>query len=186
MGKSKKLTVSLLPTMFLMVALSVVAYIVHAEQPYTTESELVCGSTKVQVITRCTDDSHPIVPDCVEQKFLFRDLTTGRTFSVPASGQLVTVKGANDRPIGRSLDALATSWRCIKGKSQPYLIIWYNSGGNCEECEWQEILDLTGKRLASTLPKTTQNQKAFNGLWSKLGLPNIGPGDFLTIRVHNR
>jgi hypothetical protein len=157
--------------------------IAYSKEPYLRKNDLTCGNAKIQIITRCTGESNSIIPDCVEQNFWFTDQTTEKTIFKNASGKRVTVKDAKGKTIGQYLDALATGWICAKGKSQLYLIVWYNTGGNCDECEWQEILDLNGKKIATTLPKTRQNIESYDDIWLKLGLPSISPKDFLDVQL---
>lgn len=150
----------------------------YAQEPYSTSSELICDNIKVQVITKSIKDPKIdyINPNCTEQHFIFIDQETGKAITKSASGKLVDVIGAKGRIIGRWLDSLATELYCVKGKTESYLIFWYNTGGNCDECEWQELLDLKGKRLASTRHKTKRNMNAFSNIWKQLGIPDMQPG----------
>jgi hypothetical protein len=150
---------------------------------YAGITDMYCGGMKIQAVTRCVGESSPAIPDCAEQTFSFVDDATGKKVSSPAAGQLVAVKNAKGELIGKYLDALATGWVCARGRTQSYLIVWYNTGGNCPECEWQEILDLNGKKIASTLPKTKKNLKSYKGRWVDLGLPSLAPKDFSDLRL---
>jgi hypothetical protein len=157
-----------------------------AQQPYSRTSQLLCDGVKIQVVTQCLDDSNLATPDCTMQTFSFLDKSGERTVSKPASGKSVTVKDAKGKSVGRYLDALATDWLCLKGRVQSYLVVWYSTGGNCDECEWQEVLDLKGKRLASTLPKTRNNLMSYDAVWREAGLPNVSPSDYSSIELKNR
>jgi len=157
--------------------------IVCATELSSKTNELICENVKVKITTKCTGESNPIVPDCIEQYLLFIDQTTNKTVRRDTSGKLMSVRDARGKSIGRYLDALATGWVCKKGISKPYLIVWYNTGGNCDECEWQEIFDLNGTVLASTLRKTKQSLKKYDGILLKLGLSSISVNDFLDIQL---
>ena len=69
---------------------------------------------------------------------------------------------------GQQLTFLAGSWGCAAGKSQEYLLVNFFNGGNCEQCERFEIVDLKGQRL-------TPDGKNFSRKYERLGLPKPFP-----------
>jgi hypothetical protein len=74
---------------------------------------------------------------------------------------------------------MANAWQCVKGNRNTYITLWYSTGGNCEECDWQAILDMNGNRVASD--KDKKNRSAFIRKWKALGLPVLGPYDYMEI-----
>jgi hypothetical protein len=168
---------------FSFITILIINTITFAAESNIKMNELICDNVKISIITKCVGESNPVVPDCIEQYYLFTNQITKKTIKKDTSGKLANVKDAKGKTIGHYLDALATGWVCVKGKSKPYLIVWYNTGGNCDECEWQEILDLNGNMLAATLPKTQRNLKSYDTLWLKLGLQNISAKDFSNIEL---
>ena len=151
-------------TVCLLCMIVLFARVACAEGSYTKTAEMICGDTKIKVITECFDDSL-IPPSCTKQRFELTDQQTKKTVAKSASGKLV-----DSDLTGPSLGALATRIQCVAGKTQPYLIVWYYTGGNCEQCEWQEILDLMGKRLGSNQTKTKNSLAEFDATWTRLGL----------------
>jgi len=147
-------------TLFIVVVLY--TFTAHAEQSYTKNAEMMCGDTKVNIITECYDDS-AILPHCTKQDIEFKPKDIN--------------KNITQATIGKEGDYfLATSWACVKGKSQAYLLINYNTGGNCEDCEWTELFDLHGKKMANNRGKTTgKANKHFEKIYKQIGLPQSWP-----------
>ncbi len=155
-----------------------------AKEPYSKTSDLMCDGTKIQVITDCftgNDLPRPYrpYPYCTSQRILFQNAKTGEIIENSTSGKLSKDK---------SLDALATGILCANGAKGPYLIINYYSGGNCEECEWDEILTISGKKLASSRHGKYYPQGNYNEYLRKyksLGLPKrIDRSAFVEIKVY--
>ncbi len=139
--------------------------IAEAEELYTKSAEMICADTKVRVVTECYDDTDYTPPLCSKQQFQFTDNNTNKTITTPSAGRF-----------SEEFNELATSWACIKGRSQYYLLVRYNNGGNCSDCEWFEIVDLHGKKLASDRGKTSGNaNKHFKNIYKKIGLPQSWP-----------
>jgi hypothetical protein len=152
----------------------IVSGVACGEGFYTRTDELSCGNTKVRAFTTCAGNSDPR-GSCTEQHFVFSDETTGAFVKVPASGE--TAAGANfEGRMGVWLYGVAWQWACLKGKTGAYVVMTYANGGNCDTCEWVEIFDLKGRRLATDGgPKTNANIARFNKTWGSLGLPRLWP-----------
>jgi hypothetical protein len=157
----------------------------YAQQPYTKKVELICDNAKVELITNCNDDTIPSFPECTEQFFVFTDLKTGESITKRASGSIKLVKDATGRPIRKCLDALATSWACVKGETQLYLLVGYYTGGNCNECEWFEIYEPNGKSLSESRGKNIKEYKEeFKRTYNHFGLPKTWPtSSFIYIKL---
>lgn len=136
----------------------------YAEQPYTRIAEMMCDNVKVKVTTECYQDDPPDMPLCSKQYFEFADRNTGESIVKPASG------------ITSDDYYLASRLQCMRGKTQSYLMVMYYNGGNCDKCEWAEIRDLTGKKVATDWPKTKKSMKQFDNAWDRFGLGNPQPG----------
>lgn len=149
----------------------------------TATDELSCGEVKVKVVTTCTDERSP-QPDCIRQHFVFSNQETGASVKVQGSGRLV--KG--DPPENfASLDALAVHWACVKGKAGPYVLIDYSTGGRCDSCQWHELFDLKGKRLAtSQVVDPYGPDTRFTKKWDSLGLPEPWPGKESRIKLRRK
>lgn len=157
----------------------------YAQQPYTKKAEMICGNAKVQLVTNCIDDTISAFPECTEQFFVFTDLKTGESISKSVSGRIKQVKNATGKPIRECLDALATSWACVKGKARLHLIVGYYTGGNCDDCEWFEIYELNGKSLTDSRGKNIKQYKQeFERTYDHLGLPKTWPtSSFIQIKL---
>ena len=144
----------------------------YAEESYTKTAEMVCGDTKVTVVTQCYDDSH-VLPSCSKQEFQFVK-SGGAIITKAAAGKLED--DVDVSPPRKGLDALASQAQCVRGKSQSYLVVMYYNGGNCEKCEWAEILDLKGEKVSTDWPKTKKSLENFDKAWKRLGLSESKPG----------
>lgn len=142
-----------------------------ADKTYVKKSVLLCDGVKVKIVTECDDLNLEGYAQCGEQKLTFVDMKTGYKINTSAYG--------NPRAKEFEGSGTANAWQCVHGKREAYLSIWYSTGGNCDECEWQSILDLKGNRIASDIDKN--KLKAFTRKWKSLGLPELGPYDFTEI-----
>jgi hypothetical protein len=144
----------------------------RGEGLYTRTDELSCGNTVVHAFSTCyVDPEH--ADDCAEQHFLFVKKTSGAFTRVRASGEPVATTNSKDKR-GIWLYGLAWRWACLKGKAGNYVVIDYSAGGNCDTCEWREIFDLTGRRLA-TSRKSEAGATRFDKEWDSLGLARHSP-----------
>jgi len=138
---------------------------------YEKTTELVCGANRIVIITKCDDVELKGLPQCGEQTIVFHKVKSGQKISTTAYGL----------PYDKQFDGTGTAnaWQCIKGKNESYIILWYSTGGNCEECNWQGILDLNGNRLFTDMNK--KDHTLFSRKWKSLGLPASGANDFTEI-----
>jgi hypothetical protein len=166
--------------------------VVSARDLYTAEDRMVCGDTEVRASTTCTSDSDGLViSDCLEQHFVFSNLTEKVSRKISASCRLRERYGNHGKKMGKWLDIPAFDWACLKGRDgSSYILIGYFNGGICDRCEWDEIFDLHGNRLATDEvgPQATHNEEeriihAFNKKYRALHLPMPWPdSSFKTIR----
>ncbi len=145
---------------------------------YSRTDELLCGATKVQAITTCTEDSvRPYPKKCTDQHFIFINKMTGKVVNVKGSSEYNANFDEVDeygKKINKWISAWAYSWACVKGCKGSYIIIMYSAGGsgNCEGCEWAEIYNLNGKLLISDKGKPREKKnKEFKEVYKDLGLP---------------
>ena len=145
-----------------------------AEATYVKRSELVCDGTRVQIVTKCDDIESEGPPQCGQQTLFFYDRESGHKISAPAYG----------KPYSKQFEGTGTAngWQCIKGKNQKYITLWYSTGGNCEECEWQAILDLKGNRIITDINK--KKRTVFTHKYYSMGLPGLGTYDFSGIPLN--
>jgi hypothetical protein len=154
---------------------------VSGEGLYTRKDELQCGDVLVQAFTTCTQEPVALLPDCTEQHFIFSNQRTGTSVRIKASGE----KAEEQIGTMKILSGLAGDWACIQGKAGLYVILNYWTGGNCGPCEWSEVFDLKGRRLATDRgAKTEANNGRFKKKWDALGLPQPWPrNSFTSIKV---
>jgi hypothetical protein len=154
--------------------MSVIVFSLNAyskDTTYLNKSNMVCDGTKVEIVTKCDDENMHGSYICVEQNITFIDIATKNKMTTSSYGNQYNNKYKGS--------GIANAWKCVKGKNKSYLSIWYSTGGNCDECEWQGILDLEGNRVATTINKSKLNQ--FYRKWKSLGIPMLGPYDFVEI-----
>jgi len=157
--------------------------IVSASDLYTAQDRLVCKNTEVRAFTTCTSDSTVAMDaECTEQHFLFADRDGKVLARVPGSARLSQRLRDDGKDMGTWLDALARDWACLKGRNSPFVVITYWNGGNCSRCDWDEIFDLKGHRLATSEVPPWVNEKeeerigkAFYKKYDALGLPMPWP-----------
>lgn len=138
---------------------------------YVNKSELTCDAIKAHIVTKCDDLDLEGAPQCGEQTLSLVDLKTGHKILTSSYG----------KPYDKKFEGAGTAnaWQCVKGKKEFYIVMWYSSGGNCEECDWQGILDMKGNRITTDMNK--KKRANFNRKWNTLGLPVLGPNDFTEI-----
>jgi hypothetical protein len=173
--------VSMMKTCFLsLLAMLLLGSVASARDPVMVEDRLVCEDTEVWVFTTCTfDPTLPVASPCIEQHFLFANENEKMPRRIPASGRLREVYGAHGVKMGKQLDALAKDWACLKGHdNESFVVIGCSTGGNCPRCEWYDIFDLRGRRLASSkIPEWAGKKEerrindAFDRKYDALGLP---------------
>jgi hypothetical protein len=157
------------------------ASICYAGDLATVEDRFVCGNTEVRVFTTCgSDPEADFYMECTEQHFLFVDRDGKVLARVPGSARLSQRDDGKD--MGTWLDFLARDWACLKGRNSPFVVIRYWNGGNCSRCDWDEIFDLKGHRLATSEVPPWVNEKeeerigkAFYKKYDALGLPMPWP-----------
>jgi len=156
----------------------------------TRVDELSCGNTVVQAYTTCTEDSHDLeTAVCTDQHFLFINKKTGAVVKVDASGKPAVERDLAGGKVEIRYDALAGDWACMEleaGGSFVYLNYYQKAEPGDEYSEWEELLNLKGKRLATDrrvpFRKWTGSRKAwgrasdrihakFNKVWRSKGLP---------------
>jgi len=156
----------------------------RSEGLYTRTDELLCGDTKVQAFTTCTEETDPHIPICTEQHFLFINEQAGTSVKVRASGRRTIAEPIKPRGTMMILDGLAWEWACVKGKAGLYVIIDYGTEGNCETCEWAEVFDLKGRKVltdkSDKASRTARERERFSKKYDSLGLPNPWPFDAFT------
>lgn len=137
---------------------------IRVGQYYIKESNLSCGSVDIRIVTKCFESQNNLFPACFEQNVSFIDNKND------------VILSTIERPGEVALAELAMSWACVTGKNEQFLLIGYYNGGNCEDCEWYELFDLSGHKLASSNNKLRDNgSDSFEHVHKKLRLPKIWP-----------
>ncbi len=184
----------MMKTCFLsLLAMLLLGSVASAGGPVMVEDRLACDDTEVRVFTTCTSDPMaPLDAPCIEQHFLFVNEKEKVSRRVPASGRLREVYGAHGVKMGKRLDAMAEDWACMGGRdNKSFVLIESSTGGNCSRCEWDEIFDLKGHRLASSkVPESVGKKEAerindvFDRKYDALGLPMPWPdSSFQSFRI---
>jgi hypothetical protein len=135
-------------------------------------NEISCDDAKVTIISDC-DKYEPLsyFPHCNRQNINI--VKAGIDKTVKASGKLTSVRDGKGRIIGRWLGAVISEVACAKGDQKHYLLVGYYNGGNCEKCEWYELYDLNGIRLAGG--NSRNEKKNFAATYKKIGMPQEWP-----------
>lgn len=167
----------------ILIVFSTLTIAYSANDIYEKKAQLICNDSKINVVTICSDDTYSF-PFCTEQTFTFINQITMDRTTIPASGKPYDEIDIHGNKIGRWLDGLATSWQCVKGKSQSYILIGYNNGGNCDECEWVELMDLNGKNIATT--KGKKNKKTFDKKMKSIGIISTSTDADIPIRKNEK
>jgi hypothetical protein len=165
------------------ITLLLFASVVYASDLATVEERLLCGNTEVRVFSTCgSDPKADLFGECTEQHFLFADRDGKVLARVPGSARLSQRLRDDGKDMGTWLDALAVAWACLRGRDSSFVVITYSNGGNCTRCEWYEIFDLKGHRLATSEVPPWVNEKeeerigkAFYKKYDALGLPTPWP-----------
>jgi hypothetical protein len=142
----------------------------YAQETYVKSTEIKCEDIFVKIKTECLSDSMRSFHFCISQEILLISANDARSIRIPVSGILTKTNFA-PLPI---LNALVSEIACVKGYKKSYLIIGYYTGGNCAECEWDEIFDLDGNKLVSSKGIRGSYEK-FNKTCEELGLPKKWP-----------
>ncbi len=145
----------------------------YAQGTYVKSTEIKCENINVQIKTQCLSDSKGPFPFCISQEILLTRATDARIIRIPTSAKLTKT---DFEPLP-TLDALVSEIACVKGYKKSYLLIGYYTGGNCDECEWYEIFDLDGNKLASSEKIKGQkgSDEKFKKTYEELGLPKKWP-----------
>ena len=143
-----------------LIVLLVSSAVCSEEIQYKTKTDSICGDARIEIVTKYHKFTHDSPPYCDAQKLTFKNNKTGKTIVISPSGI----------PQDDDLDVCAQYYQCFRGKKTSYLIFTYYTGGNCEECIWQGILDLQGNRIAVDITK--KQKTSFARKLKELGLPN--------------
>jgi hypothetical protein len=130
--------------------------------------ELMCQGVRVTLKTRCAESTAQSYPSCQSEKLSFKNPKTGKTKVVTGAGVLIR-GGDRQRTQAKVLDGLASGWTCARGLKGWYLVVRYDNGGNCKQCEWHEIYTPQGKWLTRG---TRADPHIFASVYRRLGLPN--------------
>jgi len=107
-------------------------------QPTTQvlESEITCGNAIIRAEVKYYREEIAGPP----KTYIYRGLSKVLTFARHGLETRVALRTTEeDVTLGSS------NWRCVRGKSEYYLILNFDTGGNCVACEWLRIYSLDGK-----------------------------------------
>ena len=136
-------------------------------------SEFACNDAKVTIVSVCDKESFGPFPFCTQQNITLSK--QGKKIPIKADGKLTPEHDRNGKITAHLLDAVVSGIACVKGKDKDYILMSYYTGGNCEQCEWYNIYDLDGHRLAGGSSRGAK--KKFSSIYKKLGLPEAWPED---------
>jgi len=106
----------------------------------------------MRAYTTCTEDSHDLeTAVCTDQHFLFINKKTGAVVKVDTSGKPVVERDLSGGKIKIKYDAVVRDWACLELPAGSVIYLNYTQKGepSDEYSEWQELLNLKGKRLGS-------------------------------------
>ena len=132
--------------------------LVNAAESQVTQ--IKCGSTEFRIASYCRQNDSSTLARCDKQELTINLMTSGRTTTL-------TFRAMRDNS-QREQEFVAGAWACVKGMGQPYLVITFDNGGNCEKCEYLELISTQGVRL-------TPNGNGFEKDYRRLGLPKKLP-----------
>jgi hypothetical protein len=131
--------------MIKIIFLGLVFFFQHTKA-FASEFQIRCFDRDVKLISKCFDR---LQRHCTSQELVINN-------------KVVSLASQKDRAMW------AESWKCIKGAKQDYLILGFNNGGSCAECEVNEIFNSAGDRL-------TKRYQNFSQAYKKLNLPSPLP-----------
>lgn len=148
------------------------------------ESTVICGDFRVTAFSDYRNDGK--YRDTIRQYFEFTDLTNGEKKMVVAT-TMAKLDGYDkeywaDHKIKFEkmfqddfpLDGTADAWVCLQVKTDYYIAIEYGTGGNCNDCEWVEIMNKEGEILDRSVKNRRQdNYVHYEQTLVKLGLPIV-------------
>lgn len=106
------------------------------------KTDIECNSKKITAISNCIKGKISGYQMCYSQEFFF-DEKDDHLITVKAEGSLVNDEISGDY----ILDYIASDWTCGYGIKNNFLIVRYHNGGNCLDCEFYMIYDLSGVKL---------------------------------------
>jgi hypothetical protein len=127
--------------------------------------ELVCQGVRVTIKTHCAGSTAQPYPSCESEELSFRNPKTGKTKVLTGAGVWIRT----GKTQAKVLDGLATGWTCARGSKGWYLVVRYDNGGNCKQCDWHEIYTPQAKWLTRG---TRADPHIFAGVYRRLGLPH--------------
>ena len=153
----------------------------HGAELYTRTDEFVCGDTKVQAFTTCTEDSHDFdTAICTDQHFIFTNQQTRVSVRAEGSVKQVVKRDSRGRKVGTQSTGLAQGWECLLGNDGFYVHMTIRGIRGA----WDELWDRKGRRLASTKGDSREIIRRFYKVWDSKRLPEHPiPGDFIHIQL---
>jgi hypothetical protein len=161
----------------------------YSEKKYENRDEVrvICGDFRVIAFSDYRIEGK--YQDIVRQYFEFTDLKNGNVKMIVASKADVFIGEVynkldfdeNNKFINNEesfQDGYAYSWACLKGNDANYLVVVYGNGGNCNNCEWVEIMNRNGEVVIRSIKDmATDNHKLYKKKISEigLGLPQTPP-----------
>lgn len=106
------------------------------------KTDIECNSKKITATSNCIKGKISGYQICYSQEFIFNE-KNDNLIIVKAEGSLVKdeISGAY------ILDYIASDWACDYGFKSNFLIVRYSNGGNCLDCEFYMIYNLSGVKL---------------------------------------
>ena len=106
------------------------------------ETDIECNSKKITATSNCIQGEIAGYQICYSQEFIFNQ-KDGNLIIVKSEGSLVKdeISGAY------ILDYIASDWTCGYFFENNFIIVKYNNGGNCLDCEFYMLYDLSGVKL---------------------------------------
>lgn len=151
----------------------------------TAVDELECGGGKVIAETTCTADSKRTFKTCTKQSISFEDMKSGGK----VVKKIYNKNTAFDEQFGKHINAFIWRWACTRGKDRSYLVLEFATGGSCAGCEWDEIYQIDGKKVASKKSKNRTQEaiqeavEKFQRTYRALGIEKLPRSLFQRIKI---
>ena len=167
------MNIQLFRSLFAVVALAQTA-LAGAGDLASTRDRLECGDADVSVETSCLALPE-IDTQCARQTIRLENRRKGISKKLPHEGQPVAKSFVKAGPV---LDALVTSWACLKSTSgKSYILLLYtcswgeekpSCAGNTKE--WERLFDATGRHLTAGFRR---QDRRYDALYRRIGLSEI-------------
>ncbi|KQV45294.1 hypothetical protein ASD07_17380 [Duganella sp. Root336D2] len=134
-----------------------------------------CAERKIELKGECFQQDGIAGLSCTKQSLSISDIATGRELGSQVFKPAALQPGEAYPVIAERLSEVT----CAETPSrEKFIVIMMSNGGNCAQCEWQQVYSWDGKVLGSSLDarKNPAIKAALKGATGK-GAKTLGSGD---------